>query len=369
MEMEGNLNTKYIVYCTTNLINNKIYIGVHKTQNPDVFDGYIGCGVNVYSNSTYSHPKTKFQYAVKKYGPKNFRRTILKIFDNEEDAFMLESELIDEEYLKRTDVYNMVLGGHGGDIAKMATPCFAYTIDGFLKYEFKSIQEGANFMSRGRTTIARAIIEKTKAANLYWSLKKVDKLDLNEFITSTNKIAIYQYSELGKYETCFESIQEAARQNNVPASNLQRAIQLGYKIGNKYFSEIYSNEFSIAKTNSLKRKKIYQYSLEGIFIKEFENVNQARKELNIKTDIGSAIRRGQTCGGYQWSYEKLNSMPDISDTPIIGVARKVGVYSLSGELIETFRTVTECQKKYSSCKHVLHGKRKTGNGHIFKYLD
>ena len=39
MEMENNL--KFIVYCTTNIVNNKIYIGVHKTENPDIFDGYI----------------------------------------------------------------------------------------------------------------------------------------------------------------------------------------------------------------------------------------------------------------------------------------------------------------------------------------
>lgn len=33
---------KYIVYCTTNLINNKIYVGVHQTSDPTHFDGYIG---------------------------------------------------------------------------------------------------------------------------------------------------------------------------------------------------------------------------------------------------------------------------------------------------------------------------------------
>ena len=42
-EMETNLK-EYIVYMTINLVNNKIYIGVHKT-NLEFFDGYLGNGV------------------------------------------------------------------------------------------------------------------------------------------------------------------------------------------------------------------------------------------------------------------------------------------------------------------------------------
>lgn len=45
MEMGNNSHDfKWIVYCTTCIVNNKIYIGVHKTKTPDVFDGYIGGG-------------------------------------------------------------------------------------------------------------------------------------------------------------------------------------------------------------------------------------------------------------------------------------------------------------------------------------
>ena len=36
---------KYIVYKTTCLVNSKIYIGYHQTSNPEIFDGYLGCGL------------------------------------------------------------------------------------------------------------------------------------------------------------------------------------------------------------------------------------------------------------------------------------------------------------------------------------
>jgi hypothetical protein len=51
---------KYIVYKTTNLINNYIYIGVHGTEDPNIFDGYIGCGVNIHQPHSYEKAKTKF---------------------------------------------------------------------------------------------------------------------------------------------------------------------------------------------------------------------------------------------------------------------------------------------------------------------
>lgn len=49
---------KYIVYKTTNLINNFIYVGVHKTTTPDVFDGYLGCGAYISRPSSYNKSKT-----------------------------------------------------------------------------------------------------------------------------------------------------------------------------------------------------------------------------------------------------------------------------------------------------------------------
>ena len=92
----------YIVYKTTNLINNKIYIGVHHIIE-DRPDYYLGTGRLILS-------------AIKKYGKENFKRETLFEFDTEKEAFEKESEMVNEEFLKRSDVYNLVLGGRGGTI-------------------------------------------------------------------------------------------------------------------------------------------------------------------------------------------------------------------------------------------------------------
>ena len=99
---------KYIVYKTTNLINNKIYIGVHRT-NTDTDDGYIGCGLSKTHANRFK--KYAFHKAVKKYGASNFIRETLFEFDDSESgklkAYKKEAELVNRDFLKRKDVYNM----------------------------------------------------------------------------------------------------------------------------------------------------------------------------------------------------------------------------------------------------------------------
>ena len=81
---------KYIIYLTTNIVNNKIYIGIHETENPYKFDGYLGCGIYVNSPKTYQKCNTALQCAVTKYGPDKFIRKTIKCFDNKEEALALE---------------------------------------------------------------------------------------------------------------------------------------------------------------------------------------------------------------------------------------------------------------------------------------
>jgi len=91
----------YTVYKTTNLVNGKYYIGMHKTDN--IHDDYLGSGKLILE-------------AVSKYGKQNFHKEILFIFDNEQDMMNKEKELVTFDLVYDDNCYNMTVGGTGGPI-------------------------------------------------------------------------------------------------------------------------------------------------------------------------------------------------------------------------------------------------------------
>jgi hypothetical protein len=90
---------KYFIYKTTNIINGKIYIGIHYSDNKN--DNYLGSGKTL-------------KKAIKKYGKENFKKEILFIYDNKQDALNKEFEIVNEDFVKSSKNYNMKIGGEGG---------------------------------------------------------------------------------------------------------------------------------------------------------------------------------------------------------------------------------------------------------------
>lgn len=89
----------YILYKIVNKINNKFYIGVHKTK--DINDNYFGSGNYI-------------KVAIQKYGKENFNKEILHVFTNKIDAYKKEKELVTEDLVKSNMCYNIKEGGSGG---------------------------------------------------------------------------------------------------------------------------------------------------------------------------------------------------------------------------------------------------------------
>lgn len=365
--MENNL--KYIVYCTTNLINNKIYIGVHRT-NPEIFDGYIGNGIYINNPSCYEHSKTAFQFAVKKYGPKNFKRTTIAIFDEEEDAYTLEEAIVNKEFLQRKDVYNLALGGVFGAWYSNQKEVFQYDLQGNFVKKYSSYTEAAFAVNRALIGIQRAIKNKNRCANFYWATNHFDKLDLSKMneAKELETIPVFQYNSNGNYECCYNSIRDAARVLNKSHANIANAIKLGTICYNKYFTSIYSNTYAGAKSESIKGHVLYQYSLKGEFITEYKNMAEAKKATGIKSDIYKAVKLKRTAGGFQWNFERLDRMPEV--LPKSGKSRKIGKYDLYGNLLKEYPSKAQAEKENGrGLSHVLDGRDKTHKGFVYKYLN
>ena len=171
---------KYIVYQTTNLVNNKIYIGVHKTYTPDKFDGYLGCDIDIHhlSHGTIKNPKWPLQYAIKKYGYKNFKRTTIKEFDSMAEAYALEAQLVDIDFVKRKDTYNACPGGEGGSSWCRGVKVYQYDTDGNFIAEYESTWEAIRTINPNSKSnhIARAIKLNHLCFGYQWSYTKLEKM-------------------------------------------------------------------------------------------------------------------------------------------------------------------------------------------------
>lgn len=132
---------KYYVYKTTNKVNGKIYVGVHKSENIEK-DSYLGSGYIL-------------KEAIEKYGKENFERKILFEFDNSVDAFNKEKEIVNEEFVDRDDTYNTALGGFGGRTTKV-NPFFGKHHTEESKQKWRESREGYTHSEETRKKISES---------------------------------------------------------------------------------------------------------------------------------------------------------------------------------------------------------------------
>jgi len=105
--------THHLLYRVTNTKNRKEYIGVHSTNN--IYDGYMGSG-------------TLLKKDIMSFGVHVFTREIIDVFETRKDLLVAESILVDAEYLKTANTYNIVYGGGGVRTTKEKRRLFTKSI-------------------------------------------------------------------------------------------------------------------------------------------------------------------------------------------------------------------------------------------------
>lgn len=289
------MELKYIVYITVNLRNGKLYVGVHKT-NPDVFDGYIGCGIARKGDCIGNTP---FHKAVRKYGYENFKRTTIAIFPNTEDgklkAYSLEKQIVNETFLKSKNVYNLAEGGIGGKDPNVYKKVYMFDLKGQFLRSFKNAEKAAEFINNDDVYSATKAIRNNclgttqSSFGYFWSYQK-------KFTYSTNwKRQIAQYTLSGKFLRYFESI--TAAEVELSSNCIKQAIEkqssaAGYQW--RYYEGDCSDITPLKNYYTRYNKTpIIMFKTDGSELREYESVKncvEQNPEL-VSTQINRVLKK------------------------------------------------------------------------------
>ena len=298
---------KYIVYITINLCNGKFYIGVHRT-NPNTFDGYIGCGIYRASQATKDYVLHK---AVRKYGYENFKRTIIKIFpDNEEgrkQAFELEAILVNETLLKSKSTYNTALGGR--ETENLMKTVYMFDLNGNYLRSFKSAREAAAYIQPDNQDNARAAIK-------------------NNCLGTTSSSYGYFWS--------------------------------------------YTKEFTYKNERV---KEVAQYTINGKFLRTFKSITEAEVALSLNDIAQAIYKKGSAGGYQWRYFEgDTSDIPTLVNVKTKNLFLPIIMFDKSGKIIKKFDCVKQCVNEYpelsaSQINRVLNKTIKSHKGYTFKYQD
>ena len=298
---------KYIVYITINLCNGKFYIGVHRT-NPNTFDGYIGCGIYRVSQATKDYVLHK---AVRKYGYENFKRTIIKIFpDNEEgrkQAFELEAILVNETLLKSKSTYNTALGESTTE--NLMKTVYMFDLNGNYLRSFKSAREAAAYIQPDNQDNARAAIK-------------------NNCLGTTSSSYGYFWS--------------------------------------------YTKEFTYKNERV---KEVAQYTINGKFLRTFKSITEAEVALSLNNIAQAIYKKGSAGGYQWRYFEgDTSDIPTLVNVKTKNLFLPIIMFDKSGKVIKKFDCVKQCVNEYpelsaSQINKVLNKTIKSHKGYTFKYQD
>jgi hypothetical protein len=186
-----------------------------------------------------------------------------------------------------------------------------------------------------------------------------------------NVMLINSFNKYGK-EACFFKILEYC----------ERDVLL---VREKFYIDLLKPELNIEtdpinQNGSYKSKTVYQYDLNGKFIKEHMSAAEAERTFGKQSSIIASCARGNTAFksayGYLWSYEKKENL-SYSNNSSKAKAKTVYQYDLSGTFLSKYTSIAEAIRvlnlpgKFSShCTNVSAcclGKTKQAYGYIWRY--
>ena len=345
-----------LVYCYTNKINEKKYIGITirpmiEREKSHLYEAYNKKSI------TYNYP---FKKAIRKYGIENFDLKILHDDIDKKEAIELEKYYIQyyKTYYKylNSNGYNATIGGEF--ISQPRSRVFQINIlDNF------KITNTFNSMCEAERTVGKRLSNFSNRNKDYASCVKYIYMYENDYNEETIEYDIYnklkhpivQLSLDGEFIRSWVSLKEASKHTG--ATNISQCLS-GYRItsgGYRWvrFKQYIQNLYSLKEP---KDNKILYVAIDfdGKYKGVFSGLEDIKNKLNACSSTISNAVRGKSptrcCCGYIWftkeEYESLSN-EDIEEILKQHSLSDNRVIAIKDDIIKYFDNKVECAKFFN----------------------
>jgi predicted GIY-YIG superfamily endonuclease len=292
----------YEVYKITNLVNNKLYIGI--TNQGFKTRWYKHCSDSIHGSEFPLHN------ALRKYGIDNFSVEVLEVCETIDQLKQQERYWITELKSRTTENgYNLTDGGDGTFGRKHSDETKdkirQKTLDRCLDENFIKVLRNTRFKNKEiaqydlEGNFITTFISASEAARIMKvSRSSICNCALGQSSNSKGYIWKYTGNTSEKMKSNY-NIKEKVKK--VTSEEVKQKISESNKLS---WTEERKTKQSI---NNPKNKPILQYTLDGEFVKEYYNVSDAVKAVGATThtNIAKCARgtRKKACG-YIWKYKE-----------------------------------------------------------------
>jgi hypothetical protein len=194
--------------------------------------------------------------------------------------------------------------------------------------------------------------------------------------SNNNSIKRIQYDLDGNFIKEWESAKQVERilgicnSNIVNVCNGKRKSAGGFIWKNKNESDKFIRNISLEGQSHIKKlysKPILQYSIEGFLIKEWESINDAEIEMDVK-NISRAIKKQYLSAGYIWTFKQSNTNNNLPEELLMNILsnshKLILQYSINGELIQVHSSAKDTMNEFGIS--TTHFYRICNKGGVFK---
>lgn len=267
------------IYKITNLIDNKVYIGLTTRT------------VEARWKEHCRHGSQQIDDAIQMYGIENFQIETLEECD--------ESILDDREkywidyYDSFKNGYNNTYGGRGNnfimtDKSDVVLQLWedGLTINKIVEKTSLNVETIRGYLNKNGIT------------------KEQIKERANQVLRELKSIKIKQYDLNGNFIKEWDSSIEAGKKLDINPSNI-RSVCSGQRNSAGDFIWKYSNDESPVKVKNKKKKEVCQYDLNNNYITTYNSLKEAEEKTGINYTSISKVCNGKTktAGKYIWKYK------------------------------------------------------------------